>query len=119
MNRNIQLTKCLSCSNDVCFFDLFLVCLLDYERKFKLPPGTIIDAIRSNGETGAWAKLDRGELTMESFVKPFNEECSAKVRFSVYCRIGNDSEHVINQNLLKNLGIIKFGLKSAPICVNV
>ena len=90
------------------------MCLLDYERKFKLPPGTLIDAIRSNGETGAWAKLDRGELTMESFVKPFNEECSAKVRCSVYCSIGNDSRHVINQNLLKNLGIIKFGLKFAP-----
>ena len=35
--------------------------------------------------------------------------------------MGKDSEHVIKHKFteLENLNIIEFGLKSAPICVNV
>ncbi len=47
-----------------------------YERDHGLPPQAINRAIRAAGEHGAWSRLERGELTVEKFLRPFEEECA-------------------------------------------
>lgn len=34
-------------------------------------------AIKHNSHTGAWARLERGELSLEEFYEPFAQEVSA------------------------------------------
>lgn len=46
-----------------------------YERDHGLPPNAINRAVVSAGEAGAWARLERGELTLESFCAPFESDC--------------------------------------------
>jgi putative hydrolase of the HAD superfamily len=46
-----------------------------YERERGLPPNAINRAIATAGETGAWARLERGELTVASFCAPFEADC--------------------------------------------
>src|SRR5881398_2779632 len=48
-----------------------------YERDHGLPPGAINRAVVAAGEAGAWARLERGELTVESFLAPFAADCRA------------------------------------------
>jgi putative hydrolase of the HAD superfamily len=48
-----------------------------YERDHGLPPQAIGRAIREAGETGAWSRLERGELSLEAFLLPFEAECRA------------------------------------------
>ncbi|HXG04105.1 MAG TPA: HAD family phosphatase [Candidatus Binatia bacterium] len=48
-----------------------------YEREHGLPAGAINRAVMAAGEQGAWARLERGELTVESFCKPFEADCRA------------------------------------------
>jgi putative hydrolase of the HAD superfamily len=48
-----------------------------YERARGLPPSAINRAIAAAGETGAWARLERGELTVAAFCAPFEAECRA------------------------------------------
>jgi putative hydrolase of the HAD superfamily len=48
-----------------------------YEREHGLAPGSINRAIAAAGEHGAWARLERGELTAESFRGPFESDCRA------------------------------------------
>jgi putative hydrolase of the HAD superfamily len=48
-----------------------------YERAQGLPADTIGRAITAAGEAGAWARLERGELTAETFCAPFEAECRA------------------------------------------
>ena len=48
-----------------------------YERARGLPPNAINRAIAAAGETGAWARLERGELTVAAFCAPFEAECRA------------------------------------------
>jgi putative hydrolase of the HAD superfamily len=47
-----------------------------YERDHGLPPRAVNEAIRAAGEQGAWSRLERGELTVERFLRPFEEECA-------------------------------------------
>ena len=51
----------------------------EFEAQFKLPPGLILSSLAANGETGAWAKLERGELTEKEFLPSFSDECSRQV----------------------------------------
>jgi putative hydrolase of the HAD superfamily len=48
-----------------------------YERAHGLPASGINRAIAAAGETGAWQRLERGELTAETFCAPFEADCRA------------------------------------------
>ena len=46
-----------------------------YERDSGLAAGAISRVVAAAGDGGAWARLERGELTAESFRAPFEAEC--------------------------------------------
>jgi putative hydrolase of the HAD superfamily len=48
-----------------------------YERARGLPPDCINRVVATTGESGAWARLERGELTVASFCAPFEADCRA------------------------------------------
>jgi putative hydrolase of the HAD superfamily len=48
-----------------------------YERERGLLPSSINRAIAAAGEAGAWARLERGELTVATFCAPFEADCRA------------------------------------------
>ena len=48
-----------------------------YEQARGLPANAINRAIAASGEQGAWARLERGELTAQSFCAPFEADCRA------------------------------------------
>ena len=48
-----------------------------YERAHGLPSNAINRAIAASGEHGAWARLERGELTADTFCAPFEADCRA------------------------------------------
>ncbi len=48
-----------------------------YEHDHGLPPNAINRAVVAAGERGAWARLERGELTVERFLGPFEADCRA------------------------------------------
>jgi len=48
-----------------------------YERDHGLPAGAINRVVVDTGETGAWSRLERGELTQEAFFSPFEDDCRA------------------------------------------
>ena len=48
-----------------------------YERARGLPPDAINRAVVDAGDGGAWARLERGELTVEAFCAPFEADCRA------------------------------------------
>jgi putative hydrolase of the HAD superfamily len=49
-----------------------------YERERGLPANAINRAIAQAGEGGAWARLERGELTVATFCAPFEADCRAR-----------------------------------------
>jgi putative hydrolase of the HAD superfamily len=48
-----------------------------YERDHGLLAGAINRVVVDTGETGAWSRLERGELTQEAFFSPFEDDCRA------------------------------------------
>jgi putative hydrolase of the HAD superfamily len=54
-----------------------LAAIARYEREHGLPPNAINHAVVAAGEAGAWARLERGELTAETFCAPFEADCRA------------------------------------------
>jgi putative hydrolase of the HAD superfamily len=48
-----------------------------YERAMGLPENSINRVVAASGETGAWARLERGELTAAAFCAPFEADCRA------------------------------------------
>jgi putative hydrolase of the HAD superfamily len=52
-----------------------LQALARFERDCGLEPNAINRAIVAAGEQGAWARLERGELTLEEFCAPFEADC--------------------------------------------
>ena len=48
-----------------------------YERDHGLPDGAINRVVVASGEAGAWSRLERGELTVEAFLIPFEADCRA------------------------------------------
>jgi putative hydrolase of the HAD superfamily len=48
-----------------------------YERDHALPAGAVNRVVVDTGETGAWSRLERGELTLEAFCSPFEDDCRA------------------------------------------
>jgi putative hydrolase of the HAD superfamily len=51
--------------------------LARYEAARGLAPNAISRVVAAGGETGAWARLERGELTAETFCAPFEADCRA------------------------------------------
>lgn len=49
--------------------------LARYERDHGIEHNAINRAIVSAGEGGAWSRLERGELRLEAFFAPFEEDC--------------------------------------------
>lgn len=50
----------------------------DYEAELGLAPGFIGRMISENGASGAWSRLERGELDMASFERAFDAEGAAR-----------------------------------------
>jgi putative hydrolase of the HAD superfamily len=48
-----------------------------YERDHGLPPHAINRVVVASGERGAWSRLERGELTVEAWCAPFEDDCRA------------------------------------------
>ena len=48
-----------------------------YEQERGLPANSINRVVAAAGETGAWARLERGELTVATFCAPFEADCRA------------------------------------------
>ena len=46
-----------------------------YERELRLPEGVINRVIAAGGDGGAFARLERGEVTVPEFAAPFKGEC--------------------------------------------
>ena len=45
-----------------------------FEKQHNLDPGSVVNTIRKTGADGSFAKLERGELTVGEFSKPFSDE---------------------------------------------
>ncbi|MGH6692222.1 MAG: HAD-IA family hydrolase, partial [Gammaproteobacteria bacterium] len=48
-----------------------------YERDHGLAINAINRVVVDSGEHGAWSRLERGELTLEAFLSPFEADCRA------------------------------------------
>jgi putative hydrolase of the HAD superfamily len=57
-----------------------LAAIARYEREAGLPDNAVNRAVVDAGEAGAWARLERGELTAESFGDLFEADCRAAGR---------------------------------------
>jgi putative hydrolase of the HAD superfamily len=51
--------------------------IASYERERGLPQNAINRVVVAAGEAGAWARLERGELTVQTFCAPFEADCRA------------------------------------------
>lgn len=49
-----------------------------YERDHGLPANAVNRVVAVSGEAGAWARLERGELTVATFCAPFEADCRAQ-----------------------------------------
>ena len=49
-----------------------------YEQEHGIEPNAINRVVVAAGEQGAWARLERGELTVETFRAPFEADCRAQ-----------------------------------------
>jgi len=49
-----------------------------YEREHGIEANAVNRAVVAAGEQGAWARLERGELTIEAFYAPFEADCRAR-----------------------------------------
>ena len=49
-----------------------------YEREHGIEANAINRVVVAAGEQGAWARLERGELTAQTFVEPFEADCRAR-----------------------------------------
>jgi putative hydrolase of the HAD superfamily len=45
-----------------------------YERDHGIPSGAVNRVVVESGEGGAWSRLERGELTLEAFLAPFEAD---------------------------------------------
>jgi putative hydrolase of the HAD superfamily len=48
-----------------------------YEADHGLPAGAVNRVVVDSGDGGAWSRLERGELTLEAFLSPFEADCRA------------------------------------------
>jgi putative hydrolase of the HAD superfamily len=48
-----------------------------FEREFGIPAGFVNRVVVSTGPSGAWSRLERGELRVEQWVPEFERDCEA------------------------------------------
>lgn len=48
-----------------------------YERELGIPAGFVNRVVVDTAPTGAWSRLERGELALEAFYLAFEEDCAA------------------------------------------
>ena len=48
-----------------------------FEEKWSLPAGSLVDTIKATGNGGSFAKMERGEYSVEDFCEPFRNEYEA------------------------------------------
>lgn len=58
-----------------------------YEREVGAPAGFVNRLVVSTGPTGAWSRLERGEVGMEAFYAAFDAECGAAGQSIVSARV--------------------------------
>jgi putative hydrolase of the HAD superfamily len=51
--------------------------IADYERELGIPANFVNRVVASTAPTGGWARLERGEISMEEFFTVFEEDCRA------------------------------------------
>jgi putative hydrolase of the HAD superfamily len=51
--------------------------IAEYERELAIAPGSVNRLVVSTGPSGAWSRLERGELGLEEFYPRFDAECAA------------------------------------------
>jgi putative hydrolase of the HAD superfamily len=51
--------------------------IADYERSAGIPNGFVNRLVVASGAPGAWARLERGELSLDEFYPQFDRECAA------------------------------------------
>ncbi len=51
--------------------------IADYERELGLPPNAVNRVVVASGPSGAWSRLERGELGLEEFYPCFEADCLA------------------------------------------
>ncbi len=50
--------------------------IADYEREHGIPRGFINRVVVETGATGAWSRLERGELELDGFYEAFDRDCA-------------------------------------------
>ncbi len=50
--------------------------IADYERDHRIPLGTINHVVADTAPKGAWSRLERGEISMETFFGAFERDCA-------------------------------------------
>ena len=51
--------------------------IADYERERGIPDGFVNRVVVDTAPEGGWSRLERGELTLETFFPIFEQECAA------------------------------------------
>jgi putative hydrolase of the HAD superfamily len=51
--------------------------IADYERELGIPANFVNQVVATTAPTGGWARLERGEISMEEFYDAFEEDCRA------------------------------------------
>ena len=51
--------------------------IADYERELGLPANFVNRVVADTAPTGAWSRLERGEISMETFYDEFEADCRA------------------------------------------
>lgn len=93
----------------------------DYEKEKGIPSGFINGIVVSTGQTGAWSRLERGELDLDAFYPAFDADCAeAGPAFSareMMERIGVSTQP--RPQMLEAIGKIrKRGLSTAALTNN-
>ena len=92
-----------------------------YERELGLPVHTLNRAIVAAGSSGAWAKLERGELSMREFFTAFDAElAAAEVQISAETLMAKIAENTqLRPAMLTAIRTIRAaGLKVAALTNN-
>ena len=51
--------------------------IAEYESELGVEPNTVNGVIAKSGSNGAFARLERGELTVDEFADPWSRDCEA------------------------------------------
>lgn len=92
-----------------------------YERELGIPANTLNKAIVAAGSSGAWARLERGELAMSEFFQAFDAELAGSaVRISAEALMAKIADHTqLRPAMLTAIRTIRSaGLKVAALTNN-